>query len=58
MRVNELSKQIGKSNKEVLQRTWTKPPLITENILQSKRRRIVKQVWDRTGKYKGNRWKI
>ena len=30
---------------EAIQRTWTKPPLITENILQSKRRRIVKQVW-------------
>ena len=30
---------------EAVQRTWTKPPLITENILQSKRRRIVKQVW-------------
>ena len=30
---------------EAIQRIWTKPPLITENILQSKRRRIVKQVW-------------
>ena len=30
---------------EAVQRMWTEPPLITEDILQSKRRRIVKLVW-------------
>lgn len=31
---------------KAVQRTWTEPPLITEDILQSKRRRrIVKEVW-------------
>ncbi len=30
---------------EAVQRIWTDTPIMAEDILQSKRRRIVKQVW-------------